>query len=96
MAKLPDVEPHFIEVEYRNTPGEASDTYAQLDIAAAIMQETWKHIFEQMPSLRTDPEHRKAVQAILEKHLTFLALLGCALPENLEAGEQNLFSRSCS
>ena len=96
VAKLPDVEPHFIEVEYSNTPGEASDIYAQLDIAAAIMQETWKHIFEQMPSLRTDPEHRKAVQAILEKHLTFLALLGCALPENLEAGEQNLFSRSCS
>ena len=87
MAKLPDVEPHFIEVEYGDTHGEASDTYAQLDIAAVMMQETWKHIFEQMPSLRTDSEQRKTVRAILEKHLSFLALLGCTLPESLEAGD---------
>ena len=87
MAKLPDVEPHFIEVEYDDTHGEAFDTYAQLDIAAAMMQETWKHIFEQMPSLRTDPEHRKTVQAILEKHLAFLTSLGCDLPECLKVGE---------
>ena len=90
MAKLPDVEPHFIEVEYEDTHGEASDIYAQLDIAAVMMQETWKHIFEQMPSLRTDPEQRKTVQTILEKHLAFLALLGYALPENLEAGDAKL------
>lgn len=87
VAKLPDVEPHFIEVEYGDTHGEASDTYAQLDIAAVMMQETWRHIFEQMPSLRTDPEQRKTVRAILEKHLSFLALLGCTLPESLEAGD---------
>ena len=86
MAKLPDVGPHFIEVEYRNTTGEASDIYAQLDIAVAMMQETWKHIFEQMPSLRTDPEHRKTVRTILEKHLAFLASLGCDLSKSLEAG----------
>ena len=87
VAKLPDVEPHFIEVECDDTHGAAADTYAQLDIAAAMMQETWKHIFEQMPSLCTDPEHRKTVQAILEKHLTFLTSLGCDLPECLKVGE---------
>lgn len=87
VVKLPDVGPDFIEVEYRNTPREASDIYAQLDIAAVMMQETWKHIFEQMPSLRTDPEPRKPVHTILEKHLAFLASLGCDLPESLESGE---------
>ena len=51
-----------------------------------MMQETWKHIFEQMPSLRTDPEHRKTVRTILEKHLAFLASLGCDLSKSLEAG----------
>ena len=79
-AKLPDIEPPFIEVEYGDTHGEAFDIYAQLDIAAVMMQETWKHIFEQKPSLRTNPEQRKVVQAILEKHLAFLTSLGCVPP----------------
>lgn len=74
-------------MEYGDTHGEASDIYAQLDIAAVMMQETWKHILEQMPSLRTDPEQRKTVQTILEKHLAFLASLGCDLPESLGAEE---------
>ena len=50
------------------------------------MQEAWTFIFEQTPSLRTDPEHRKAVQAILEKHLCFLNKLVCTL-ELSEADE---------
>ena len=50
------------------------------------MQEFWTFIFEQTPILRTDPEHRKAVQAILEKHLSFLNTLACSL-ELSEADE---------
>ena len=68
-------------------PDDSCSAYAQLDVAAAKMQEAWAFIFEQTTSLRTDQEHRKAVQAILEKHLTFLASLGCNLPEFLKVGE---------
>ena len=84
-AKLPYAEPHFEEVG--GYPKDPSAAYAQLDVAAATMQESWTFIFEHTPSLRTEPEHRKAVQAILEKHLTFLASLGCNLPEFLKVGE---------
>lgn len=59
--------------------GDSCSAYVQLDVAAARMQETWTFIFEQTPNLRTDPEHRKAVQAILEKHLNFLNMLVCSL-----------------
>ena len=84
-AKLPYAEPSFEEVDCFSD--DSCSAYAQLDIAAAKMQKSWTFIFEQTPSLRTDPEHRKAVQAILEKHLTFLASLGCDLPEFLKVGE---------
>ena len=47
------------------------------------MQEAWTFIFEQTPNLRTDLEHRNAVQAILEKHLNFLN----TLVRNLELSE---------
>ncbi len=80
-AKLPYAEPHFEEVGCY--PKDSSAAYAQLDVAAATMQESWTFIFEQTPSLCTDPEHRKAVQAILEKHLNFLNTLVC----NLELSE---------
>ena len=76
-AKLPYAEPNFEEVG--DYPKDPSAAYAQLDVAAATMQESWTFIFEQMPSLRTDSEHRKAVQAILEKHLNFLNTLVCNL-----------------
>ena len=84
-AKLPYAEPSFEEVDC--VSDDSCSAYAQLDIAATKMQKSWTFIFEQTPSLRTDPEHRKAVQAILEKHLTFLASLGCDLPEFLKVGE---------
>ena len=76
-AKLPYAEPHFEEVG--GYPKDPSAAYAQLDVAAATMQESWTFIFEHTPSLRTDPEHRKSVQAILEKHLNFLNMLVCSL-----------------
>lgn len=80
-AKLPYAEPHFEEVS--DAPNDYSAVYAQLDVAATKMQEAWTFIFEQTPSLRTDPEHRKTVQTILEKHLSFLNTLVC----NLELSE---------
>lgn len=84
-AKLPYSEPSFEEVDC--VPDDSCSAYVQLDVAAARMQEAWTFIFEQTPILRTDPEHRKAVQAILEKHLTFLTSLGCDLPKCLKVGE---------
>ena len=84
-AKLPYAEPHFEEVG--GYPKDPSAAYAQLDVAAAKMQETWTFIFKQTPNLRTDPEHRKAVQAILEKHLNFLNTLSRSL-EFSEADEE--------
>lgn len=80
-AKLPYAEPRFEEMDC--VAGDSCSAYVQLDVAAAKMQEAWTFIFEQTPSLRTDPEHRKAVQAILEKHLNFLNTLVC----NLELSE---------
>ena len=80
-AKLPYAEPSFEEIDC--VAGDSCSAYAQLDVAAARMQEAWTFIFEQMPSLRTDSEHRKAVQVILEKHLNFLNTLVC----NLELSE---------
>ena len=76
-AKLPYAEPHFEEMDC--VAGDSCSAYVQLDVAAATMQESWTVIFEQTPSLRTDPEHRKAAQAILEKHLNFLNMLVCSL-----------------
>lgn len=76
-AKLPYAEPHFEEMDC--VAGDSCSAYVQLDVAAAKMQEAWTFIFEQTPNLRTDPEHRKAVQAILEKHLNFLNTLVCNL-----------------
>ena len=83
-VKLPYAEPSFEEVDC--VPDDSCSAYAQLDVAAAKMQETWTFIFKQTPNLRTDPEHRKAVQAILEKHLNFLNTLVCSL-ELSEADE---------
>ena len=83
-AKLPYAEPSFEKVDC--VPDDSCSAYAQLDVAAAKMQEAWAFIFEQTTSLRTDPEHRKAVQAILEKHLNFLNTLVCSL-ELSEADE---------
>ena len=55
---------------------ETSSIYNQLADAAVAMQESWETIFKQTPTLLTDSEHRKAVQAILENHLAYLAALG--------------------
>ena len=55
---------------------EASSLYSQLADASTAMQERWESIFKQMPTLLTDSEQRKAVQAILENHLVYLAALG--------------------
>lgn len=52
------------------------DLYSQLADASTAMQERWSTIFKQMPALLTSPEQRKGVQAILEKHLAYLAALG--------------------
>ena len=82
-AELPYAEPSFEEVDC--IPDDPCSAYAQLDVAAAKMQEAWVFIFEQTPSLRTDLEQRKTVQTILEKHLRFLNELMC----NLEFSEAN-------
>lgn len=55
---------------------EASSLYSQLADASTAMQERWSSIFKQRPMLLTSSEQRKAVQAILEKHLAYLASLG--------------------
>lgn len=65
--------------EIELAPEEISSIYGQLANAAASMQESWETIFKQTPTLLTDLEHRKAVQAILEKHLAYLAALGFSL-----------------
>ena len=84
-AKLPYAEPHFEEMDC--VAGDSCSAYVQLDVAAAKMQEAWTFIFEQTPSLRTDPEHRNSVRAILEKHLNFLNTLSRSL-EFSEADEE--------
>ena len=55
---------------------EASSLYSQLADASTVMQERWNTVFKQIPTLLTDSEQRKAVQAILENHLVYLAALG--------------------
>ena len=77
VAKLPYAEPRFEAMDC--VAGDSCSAYVHLDVTAAKMQEAWTFIFEQTPSLRTDPEHRKSVQAILEKHLNFLNMLVCSL-----------------
>ena len=76
--------------ESNPVPEETSFVYSQLADAAAAMQECWNTIFKQMPTLLTSPEQRKEVQAILEKHLAYLASLGFDLSVMTESkGEQS-------
>ena len=71
-------------------PGETSSICSQLADASTVMQERWSTIFKQMPALLTSPEQRKEVQAILEKHLAYLASLGFGLSVMTESkGEQS-------
>ena len=76
--------------ESKPVPEEASTLYSQLADASTAMQERWESIFKQMPTLLTDSEKRKAVQAILENHLVYLAALGFDLSGMTESkGEQS-------
>lgn len=69
---------------------ETHSVYSQLSDASTAMQERWETIFKQMPTLLTSPEQRKEVQAILEKHLAYLASLGFDLSVMTESkGEQS-------
>ena len=74
--------------EIELAPEEISSIYGQLANAAASMQESWETIFKQTPTLLADLEHRKAVQAILEKHLAYLAALGFSLSEVLGSEQE--------
>ena len=76
--------------EIELAPEEISSIYGQLANAAASMQESWETIFKQTPTLLADLEHRKAVQAILEKHLAYLAALGFSLSEVLGSEQEIL------
>ena len=58
---------------------ETHSVYSQLANASTVMQERWSTIFKQTPTLLTSPEQRKEVQAILKKHLAYLASLGLDL-----------------
>lgn len=71
--------------ERKSVLEETSSIYGQLANAVASMQESWEAIFKQTPTLLTDSEHRKAVQAILEKHLAYLAALGFDLSGAMES-----------
>ena len=73
-SSVPMLAPH--QGESKLVPEEASSLYSQLADASTAMQERWSTIFKQMPTLLTSPEQRKEVQAILEKHLAYLASLG--------------------
>ena len=71
-------------------PEEASSLYSQLADASTAMQERWDTIFKQMPTLLTSSEQKEAVQAILDKHLAYLASLGFDLSGMTESkGEQS-------
>ena len=74
--------------ESKSANKETSSIYSQLANAAASMQESWETIFKQMPTLLTSSEQRKAVQAILEKHLAYLAALGFSLSEVLGSEQE--------
>lgn len=76
--------------ESKLVPEEASSLYSQLADASTAMQERWSTIFKQMPTLLTDSEQRKAIQAILENHLAYFASLGFELSVMTELkGEQS-------
>ena len=62
--------------ESNPAPEKASFVYVQLADAATVMQERWDTIFKQMPALLTSSEQKETVQAILDKHLAYLASLG--------------------
>ena len=62
--------------ESNPAPEKASSVYVQLAAAATVMQERWDTIFKQMPALLTSSEQKEVVQAILDKHLAYLASLG--------------------
>lgn len=84
----PMLTPH--QGESKLVPEEASSLYSQLADASTAMQQRWNTIFKQMPTLLTSPEQRKEVQAILEKHLAYLASLGFDLSVMTESkGEQS-------
>ena len=69
---------------------ETHSVYSQLADASTVMQERWSTIFKQTPTLLTSPEQRKEVQAILKKHLAYLASLGFDLSVMTESkGEQS-------
>ena len=69
---------------------ETHSVYSQLADASTAMQERWSTIFKQMPTLLTDSEQRKAIQAILENHLAYFASLGFELSVMTELkGEQS-------
>ncbi|OUP28541.1 ParB N-terminal domain-containing protein [Faecalibacterium sp. An192] len=74
--------------ERKSVLEETSSIYGQLANAVASMQESWETIFKQTPTLLTDSEQRKAVQAILEKHLAYLAALGFSLSEVLGSEQE--------
>ena len=62
--------------ESNPAPEKASFVYVQLADAATVMQERWDTIFKQMPALLISSEQKETVQAILDKHLAYLASLG--------------------
>lgn len=64
---------------------ETHSVYSQLADASTTMQERWDTIFKQTPTLLTDSKQRKAIQAILEKHLAYLASLGFDLSDMTES-----------
>ncbi len=74
VSSEPMLAPH--QGESKLVPEETSSLYSRLADASTTMQESWETIFKQTPILLTDSEQRKAVQAILEKHLAYLASLG--------------------
>ena len=76
--------------ESKLVPEKALSLYSQLADASTAMQERWSTIFKQTPMLLTDSKQRKAIQAILEKHLEYLASLGFELSVMTELkGEQS-------
>ena len=71
--------------ERKSVLEETTSIYGQLADAATIMQERWNTTFKQTPTLLTSSEQRKVVQAILDKHLAYLAALGFDLSGVMES-----------
>lgn len=71
--------------EMKSVLEETTSIYGQLADAATIMQERWNTTFKQTPTLLTSSEQRKVVQAILDKHLAYLAALGFDLSGVMES-----------